>query len=238
MCRARLRSEAKIFPLSGSSERSFTAYFCSIAIDNSSMSSESRPSPAPKSGASGSMSSGATPSRCSDSTIRRASSGSPSCATIMDPVGEVPALQARELGADPALEVLHPAVVVLVDAAVGRPQVLAALELDAVLGGAVGDVHDRRVRAKVEGALQAAGTDVNHAPAQSAARGDDGLPDLARLQSLSRGRGRGGVGHVIDGHGGTGSEAQRNHGTNDYGLDLVPMHFLVLPWRRLQQWTA
>src|SRR5436189_1894637 len=54
----------------------------------------------------------------------------------------------RELGVDAAGEVGDPAVVVAVDLAVGFLQVDARLVEDAVVGGRVRDVDDRRVRAQ------------------------------------------------------------------------------------------
>src|SRR5450755_3412750 len=75
-CALRARSDAKIFRLFSSSERSCTPYRFEISIDSSRASIESRPSPAPNSGSSGSMVAASTSSRFSAATIIVASSAS------------------------------------------------------------------------------------------------------------------------------------------------------------------
>src|SRR2546423_5914877 len=179
MCWLSARSELKIFGLASSSERSLTPYWRERARAISSASIESRPSPSPKSGAFGAMSSGRI-SISSVVTINRASSSSCTSSGNLSMLPFSLALQGAQLRPYCLIQVLDPAVVVLVDGLALRVvvEVAAVLVLDAVGLRRVLDVDRRHVLAHVERAKDQAGLHLLHLPAERGTGANDRFADL------------------------------------------------------------
>src|SRR6266404_4258760 len=149
MCWFSARSELKIFGLASSSERSFTPYWRETASATSSTSIESSPSPSPNSGALGAMSSGRI-SSSSVATIMRASSSSCTSIGNLSMLRFSLALQGAQLRPYRLIQVLHPAVVVLVNGLAVVVEIAAVLVLDAVGPRRVVHVDHRHVLAQGE----------------------------------------------------------------------------------------
>ena len=116
-------------------------------------------------------------------------------------------LLARQCSGNALVEILHLAVVILVNLAVLFIPVAAALEQDAVIRRGIGNLHDGRMIGQLQRSLHQARFQFDDLPAQHATSSDNRKLNLACLKRFA-GQNRC-IGDIANGFRGAGTQCQR-----------------------------